>query len=168
MQIKDLIPWGHEKRETPHKDDDSVNPVSVLQRDMNRVFDDFWSRFGQSPGRSNGSVGALGPSTDISETDTQIEVSVELPGVDEKDVDIALAGDMLTIRGEKKAEKEDKKEGYYFAERSYGSFSRAVPLPPGVDIDKASAVFKKGVLTVTVPKTPEAQAKVKKIEVKAG
>jgi len=166
MQIKDLIPWGRDRQEASRKHDDNDNPVSVLQHDINRVFDEFWSRFDRPVGQANGMVGAFGPSTDISETDKKIEVSVELPGVDEKDVDVALAGDMLTIRGEKKEEKEDRAKGYYFAERSYGSFSRTVPLPPGVDTDKASAEFKKGVLTVTLPKTPEAQAQIKRIEVK--
>lgn len=167
MHIKELIPWGRETRESQPRKDDNGNPVSVLQRDMNRAFDDFWNRFDGPFGQSNGMVGGFGPSTDIVETDKEIEISVELPGVEEKDVDVSLSDDMLIIRGEKKAEKQEKRKDYYFAERSFGSFSRTVPLPPGVDADKVSAAFKKGVLTVTLPKTPEAQANVKRIEVRA-
>ena len=162
MQIKDLIPWGRDKHEAATKHDND-NPVTTLQRDINRMFDDFWGRFD----RPFGGAGLFGPSTDISETDKAVEVSVELPGLDEKDVEVTLTGDALTIRGEKKAEREDEAKGHYLSERTYGSFYRSVPLPPGVDTEKAEAEFKRGVLTVSLPRTEEAQAQVKKIDVKA-
>lgn len=167
MQIRDLIPWGRSKEPAPSPSAEADNPVSVLQRDVNRVFEDFWARF-ERPFGGNGALGPVGPRTDISETDQEIEVAVELPGLDEKDVEVSLTSDMLTIRGEKKAEKEEKRKDYYLSERSFGSFYRSVPLPPGVDGDRASATFKSGVLTVSLPKTPEAQARVKRIGVKAG
>jgi HSP20 family protein len=167
MQISDLIPWGRDRNEVARQQGDGDNPLLSLQRDINRVFDDFWSRFDRSAGASNGLLSVTGPRTDVTETDEAVDVSVELPGMDEKDIDVSLSDDVLTIRGEKKAEREEKKKGYYLAERSYGSFYRSIPLPPGVDSEKAQAQFKKGVLTVTLPKTPEAQAKVRKIEVKA-
>ncbi|MBI1370492.1 MAG: Hsp20 family protein [Planctomycetes bacterium] len=167
MQISDLIPWGRDRNEVARQQGDGDNPLLNLQRDINRVFDDFWSRFDRSVGVSNGLLSVTGPRTDVTETDEAVDVSVELPGMDEKDIDVSLSDDVLTIRGEKKAEREEKKKGYYLAERSYGSFYRSIPLPPGVDSGKAEAQFKKGVLTVTLPKTPEAQAKVRKIEVKA-
>lgn len=167
MQISDLIPWSRDRKEVARQQGDSENPLLNLQRDINRVFDDFWSRFDRSTGASNGLLSVTGPRTDVTETDEAVEVSVELPGMDEKDIDVSLSDDVLTIRGEKKAEREEKKKGYYLAERSYGSFYRSIPLPPGVDSEKAEAQFKKGVLTVSLPKTPEAQAKVRKIEVKA-
>lgn len=167
MQISDLIPWGRDRNEVARQQGDGDNPLLNLQRDINRVFDDFWSRFDRSTGASNGLLSVTGPRTDVTETDEAVEVSVELPGMDEKDIDVSLSDDVLTIRGEKKAEREEKKKGYYLAERSYGSFYRSIPLPPGVDPEKAEAQFKKGVLTVSLPKTPEAQAKVRKIEVKA-
>lgn len=167
MQISDLIPWGRDRNDVARQQGDSDNPLLNLQRDINRVFDDFWSRFDRSAGVSNGLLSVTGPRTDVTETDEAVDVSVELPGMDEKDIDVSLSDDVLTIRGEKKAEREEKKKGYYLAERSYGSFYRSIPLPPGVDSEKAEAQFKKGVLTVTLPKTPEAQAKVRKIEVKA-
>lgn len=167
MQISDLIPWGRDRNEVARQQGDGDSPLLNLQRDINRVFDDFWSRFDRSAGVSNGLLSVTGPRTDVTETDEAVDVSVELPGMDEKDIDVSLSDDVLTIRGEKKAEREEKKKGYYLAERSYGSFYRSIPLPPGVDSEKAEARFKKGVLTVTLPKTPEAQAKVRKIEVKA-
>jgi HSP20 family protein len=164
MQIRDLIPWGNNKgSEIAKRDDD--NPVLSLQRDVNRIFEDFWRRFDQP-------LGALarwdtgGPRTDVAETENALEISVELPGLDQKEIDVSLTDGALTIKGEKKSEHEENKKGYHLSERSYGSFYRTIPLPSGVDTDKANARFKNGVLTVTLPKTADALARVKKIEVK--
>ncbi|WP_119458707.1 Hsp20/alpha crystallin family protein [Rhodospirillaceae bacterium SYSU D60014] len=165
MQIRDLIPWGDKGTDLARREDD--NPVLALQRDVNRIFENFWKRFDQPFGTLDRGWGMTGPHADVAETEDKVEVSVELPGLEEKDVDVAVTDDVLTIKGEKRAEREENKKGYYLSERSYGSFYRSIPLPPGVDTDKANAEFKKGVLTVTLPKTPEAQARVKKIEVKA-
>ena len=104
---------------------------------------------------------------DVAEDGKEITLTAELPGLDEKDVEILLSNNVLTIKGEKKSEQEKKEKDYYRVERSYGSFSRTIPLPEGIDADKVNASFKKGVLTVTVPKLPEAQKEVKKIAVKA-
>lgn len=165
MQIRDLIPWSRESGElSRHRDGD--HPLQGLQRDINRVFDDFWSRFDRGAGGTHGLPSAA-PRTDVSETDDGVEVCVELPGMDEKDIDVSLGDGVLTIRGERKAEKEEEKKGYFLSERSYGSFYRSIPLPPGADTDKAEAKFKNGVLTITLPKTPEAREKVRKIAVKA-
>lgn len=165
MQIRDLIPWGSNKSgEIAKREED--NPVSSLQRDVNRIFDNFWRRFDQ-PFAALGRWEAGGPRTDIAETDSLLEVSVELPGIDRQDVDISLTDNTLTIKGEKKSEREENKKGYHLSERSYGSFYRSIPLPSGVDTDKANAEFKNGVLTVTLPKIEEALSRVKKIEVKA-
>ena len=154
MQIRDLIPWGSNKGSEIAKSDQG-NPVFSLQRDVNRIFEDFWKRLDQP-------FGAFGRW----ETGA-IEVSVELPGIDQKDVDVSLTDSALTIKGEKKSEQEESKKGYHLLERSYGSFYRSIPLPSGVDADKAAAQFKNGVLTVTLPKTEEALSRVRKIEVKA-
>ncbi|WP_306120882.1 MULTISPECIES: Hsp20/alpha crystallin family protein [unclassified Roseitalea] len=167
MQIRDLIPWGRNREATRAEGANDDNPVTHLQRDINRVFEDFWSRFERPFAGTNGGLTGFGPTTDVTETDEAIEVAIELPGLSEKDVEVSLTEDVLTIRGEKKHESEDKRKGVYISERSWGSFYRMVPLPPGVDADKASADFKRGVLTVTLPKTPEAQSKIKRIEVKA-
>ena len=165
MQIRDLIPWGNNKASEIAKRDEE-NPVFSLQRDVNRIFDDFWKRFDQ-PFGAFGRWDANGPPTDIAETESALEVSVELPGIDQKDVDVSMMDSALTIKEEKKSEQEESKKGYHLLERSYGSFYRSIPLPSGVDTDKANAQFKNGVLTVTVPKTKEALSRVRKIEVKA-
>ena len=167
MQIKDLIPWGRDKDDAPKTSEDGKNALVTMQRDINRMFDDFWSRVEQPFANGKGWLGVFGPSTDVAEAGEEVEVSIELPGMDEKDIDVSISGDTLSIRGEKKAEREEKKSGYYLSERSYGAFYRTVPLPPGVDGDKASAEFKRGVLTIRLPKTPEAQSRIKKIDVKA-
>ena len=107
------------------------------------------------------------PAVDVSETDKAYEITAELPGMDEKNVEVKLANDVLTIKGEKQDEKEEKRKDYYMRERSFGSFQRSFQVPDGVDADKIEANFKKGVLTVTLPKSTEAQKAEKKIAVKA-
>ncbi|MBD9560115.1 Hsp20/alpha crystallin family protein [Ensifer sp. ENS03] len=165
MQIRDLIPWGSNKGSEIAKSDEG-NPVFSLQRDVNRIFENFWKRLDQ-PFGAFGRWDTGGPRMDVTETESAIEVSVELPGIDQKDVDVSLTNSALTIKGEKKSEQEESKKGYHLLERSYGSFYRSIPLPSGVDEDKVAAQFKNGVLTVTLPKTEEALSRVRKIEVKA-
>ena len=168
MQISDLIPWGRDKEKNPAIErENGSNPLVSLQREINHVFDDFWQRVENGWNSRSDVVGMFGPNTDITETDQSVEVSVELPGMTQDDIDISLSNDAMTIRGEKKIEHDEERKGVYMSERSYGSFFRTVPLPAGVDADKADAEFKNGVLTVTLPKTAEAQAKVKRIPVKA-
>ncbi len=110
--------------------------------------------------------GTFSPSVDITENDREIRVSAELPGMDDRDIDITLGKDSLTIKGEKKEEKEDKGKDYYHLERSYGSFSRTIPLPVETETDKAEAHFKKGVLTINIPKSAKSIGEKKKITVK--
>ena len=105
------------------------------------------------------------PTIDVTETDREIEITAELPGLEEKDVEVNVAENLLTIRGEKKAEKEDKSKNYHVVERAYGAFARSIALPDGVDPDAIKATIAKGVLKVTVPKPAPAQAK--KVEIKA-
>ncbi|RWE57865.1 MAG: Hsp20/alpha crystallin family protein [Mesorhizobium sp.] len=104
---------------------------------------------------------------DLVEKTNEYEITAELPGIDEKNVDIKLANNVLTIKGEKKEEKEEKEKDYYLSERRYGSFQRSFRLPEGVNADKIDASFTKGILTVKLPKTAEAQKAEKKITVKA-
>ncbi|MDY6954253.1 MAG: Hsp20/alpha crystallin family protein [Thermodesulfobacteriota bacterium] len=104
------------------------------------------------------------PAFDISETENELIVRAEIPGMDKEDIDIHLSEGVLTIKGEKRHEKEDKKEDYHRIERSYGSFSRSIGLPFDVETDKADATYKEGVLKLTLPKSE--RAKLKKIEVK--
>lgn len=160
MAFSDLIPWGRDRNQPSGRRNEDDNPLMSLQRDLNRVFEDFWSRF-DSP---FGSMATNGPRTDISETDEAMLVSVDLPGLDDKDVEVNVTDDMLTIRGER----EEKAEKDGFTSQSRRSFHRMIPVPPGVDPEKAEAEFKRGVLTVTLPKTEEAKARVKRIDVKSG
>jgi HSP20 family protein len=166
MQIRDLLPWSHKETDPTRREDD--NPVAALHRDINRIFEGFWKQFDPPFGALDRALGLAGPRAEVAETEDRVEVSLELPGMDDKDVELSVTDDVLTIRGEKKAEREDSRRGYLLSERSYGSFHRSIPLPPGVDTDKASAEFKKGVLTVTLPKTTGAQAPVTKITVTGG
>jgi HSP20 family protein len=163
MQIKDLVPWAHKERSPESKTDKEEHPIASLQREIDRAFETFWSRFDASDWPGGGSV----LRSDMVETDDAVEVSVELPGMEMKDVEVTASGDMLTIRGEKRVERQADKTGYYLSERSYGAIHRTIPLPPGVDGEKAEASFRNGVLTVKVPKTEEAQARVRRIEVQA-
>ena len=153
-------------------------PFESFRREVDRLFDDFSSGIWRSPfgrsffdvepfRRSEATFGSM-PAVDVTQTDKGYEITAELPGMEDKDVEVKLANGILTIRGEKRDEKEEKKKDYYVRERSFGSFERSFQLPADVDPDKISASFTKGVLTLMVPKSAEAQKAEKKIEVKAG
>lgn len=161
MQIKDLIPWAR-KDNAPDAKSSVDNPIATLQREMNHLFESFWNRVGnlELP------WGSGEARADMVETDNAIEVSMELPGMEMKDIEVTVSDDTLTVKGEKKIERQEEKKGYYLSERSYGAIYRTIPLPSGVDGEKAQASFKNGVLTIRLPQTSEAQAKVKRIEVK--
>jgi HSP20 family protein len=154
MSLKSLIPIG--------RDRSVASPFMSLQHEIDRLFEDFSRGFPTIAG--NGAT-ALMPSMDVTETDKEIEITAELPGLEEKDVQINIADNILTIRGEKKAEKEQKDKNYRLVERSYGSFERTLELPEGVNVDAIKANISKGLLKVTVPKPAPTQAK--KIEVKS-
>ena len=156
MNLKSLIPVS---RGNPAA---AASPFMSLQREIDRLFDDFTRGF---PAFAGSGATALMPSMDVSETDREIEITAELPGLEEKDVQINLADNLLTIRGEKKAEKEQKDKNYRLIERSYGSFERTLELPEGVNPETIKANIAKGILKVTIPKPAPAQAK--KIEVKS-
>jgi HSP20 family protein len=134
--------------------------VTKLRSEMDRLWDDY---FGS--GRRAFKTESWVPSVDVSETDDKILVKAEIPGMDSKDIDISLSGDILIIKGEKKSEREETKENYHLVERSYGTFARSLRLPVGVEADKIEASYKQGVLTVTCPKKEE--VKPKPIEIKA-
>ena len=161
MTIRNLVPFG--KKSVPVRREDE-NPFSLLRREMDSLFDNFFRGFDMEPFESR--VGVFSPKVDVTESEKEIKISIELPGMDEKDIDVSLQNDMLTIKGEKKEEKEDKGKDYYRMERSYGSFSRTIPLPVEVETDKVEATFKKGVLTIALPKTAKAVTETKKISVK--
>lgn len=150
MTLRSLLPIGRD-RNVARND----NPFISLQREIDRLFTDFTSGF---PSLNGGKMDLL-PSMDVTETDKEIEITAELPGLEDKDVQINVADNLLTIRGEKKAEKEEKDKDYRLVERSYGSFQRTLELPAGVNADAIKANIAKGVLKVTVPKPAPAQTK---------
>jgi HSP20 family protein len=162
MPKKNIVP--SKKKSVPARREE-YNPFALLRREMNSLFENFSRGFEMEP--FMGSLGTFSPSVDVKESEKEIKVSVELPGMNDKDIEVSLSRDSLTIKGEKKEEKEDKGKDYYSMERSYGSFSRTVPLPAEVDTEKVKAEFKKGVLAVTLPKTPRAIKETKKIPVKS-
>jgi HSP20 family protein len=152
-------------------------PFESLRREIDRLFDDF-DRGWRSPFRRSIfdvepfwprqlTIWSTAPAVDIAEKDNAYEMTAELPGMDEKNIEVKLVNGSLPIKGEKKEEKEEKKKDYYLSERHFGSFERNFALPEGVDTNKIEASFKKGVLTIKLPKKPEAIKPEKKIEVKA-
>lgn len=153
------------------------HPYESLRHEIDRVFDyfggrGFWQPFPQSLFaaeplfRGELTRGAM-PAVDVVESEKAYEVTAELPGMDEKNIEVKVANGNLTIKGEKQEEKEEKKKDYYIQERHFGSFERSFGVPDNVDPDKIEAIFKKGVLTVTLPKKVEAQKPAKKVDVKA-
>ena len=148
-------------------------PFEALRTEMDRLFDDFGNGLWRPP---FGSLAALerswpqfaaAPAVDVAETDKSYEITAELPGMDEKNIEVNLTNGGITIKGEKKEETQEKEKDYSISERRYGSFELYFALPEGVDASKIEATFKNGVLKVTLPKTAEAQKPAKKIEVKA-
>ena len=152
-------------------------PLESLRQEIDRLFADFgvgsWrspfrsSLFDMDPFRRATAAFSGVPAVDVAETEKGYKVVAELPGMDEKNIEVKVANGILTISGQKREEKEEKKKDYYVRERRFGSFERTFQVPDGVDLDRVDASFKKGVLTVTMPKTAEAQKAEKKITVKA-
>ncbi len=161
MAFKNLVPSAKE----PTQEGKAEHPVDLFRDEMNRLFDSFFRGFDVEPFGGRGAT--FSPKVDVVETEKQFAVTAELPGIDEKNIDVSIGRDSVTIKGEKKIEKEDKGKDYYRMERSYGSFSRTIPLPVEIETEKVDAEFKKGVLTVTLPKSAKAVKAVKKITVKA-
>jgi len=153
---------------------ESRHPLSSWRQEFDRLFDEFDRSWGLPFGRSLFAGGPRGrdallttsPATEVVETDKAFEITVELPGMEETDIEVSVARGMLTVKGEKKEEKQEEKKGYYLSERRYGSFQRSFALPDGVADDRIDARFKQGVLTLTLPKLPEAAPEQKKIAVK--
>lgn len=147
-----------------------------LDRVINRFFPEGWPYMGMSnlmdldPFRGIGTMdmgkALQSAKVDISETDSEYEISAELPGIDEKDIELDVSDGMLTLSAEKREEREEKKKNYHLTERSFGSVRRSFRVPEGVDVGKIKADFSKGVLTVKLPKTKEAKSKQRKIPVK--
>jgi HSP20 family protein len=164
MAIRDLIPWTNQSRRVGSHRDTDVHPFLALHREMNRMFDDVFRGFDLAPFGAARTLEGLGwPQLDIDETDKEVRITAELPGLDEKDVNVDVANGVLSISGERKSETEDKDRR--FSERYYGRFERRIPLE-GVDEDKASASFRNGVLTIAFPKSAKARENVRRIPIK--
>ena len=163
MNLRSLIPM----RDRTGLARPDANPFGSLQREVDRLFEEFSRGL---PMLATSALMNIVPRVDVTETDKEIEITAELPGLERKDVEISLEDDVLTIRGEKKIETEqdNKKDGenknYHLNERSYGVFYRVLQLPPGIDPSTVKAMMSNGVLKITIPKPARAQAK--KIEVK--
>ena len=142
--------------------------MSSLQREMNRLFEDFYGDIDLSPSRVFEKPMRFTPSIDIKETDKNITVTAELPGMEQKDISVSLKEDCIILAGERKEEKKEEDEQYFHREMSYGSFRRIIPLAANIDRDKVDAEFKNGVLHITLPKIAGAETeKTKKIEIKS-
>src|ERR1700738_758231 len=163
MAIKDLIPWNNRGREVGFQRGTDIHPFFALHRGMNRSFVYVLRGFDLAPFGPARAMDGLGwPQIDIDETDKEVQITAELPGLDEKDISLEITNGVLSISGEKKTELEDKARR--FSERYYGRFERRIPLED-VDEDKVSAAFKNGVLTITVPKSAEAKNHVRRIAI---
>jgi HSP20 family protein len=162
MNMRDLIPWGRSQQTTPSRYRDEGDPFMTLHREMNRLFDDVFRGFDMAP---FGGVSRMAswPHVEVVDNDKDVRISAELPGLEDKDVEVLIGDGVLTIRGEKKSAIEDKERA--FSERTYGRFERRIPLAWEVEEDKIEANFKNGVLTVTLPKSAESRSEVKRIAV---
>ncbi|MBX9771587.1 MAG: Hsp20/alpha crystallin family protein [Candidatus Obscuribacterales bacterium] len=168
-----FIPWNWGKKNLPIRREDKsssneLSPYLPFQNDISCVFDNFFGSFetGMLRPFSEMSEAMFQPRVEVKESSGDLRVSVELPGIDDKDLDVSISEDALIISGEKREVKEENTCGYYRMERCYGSFHRRIPFPFPIDRDRAEASFKKGVLNVVLPKTTDAKHQVKKINIK--
>ncbi len=169
MAITDLIPWKKDDTRLPIRRREDETLVDVVDR-MHRLIDEMFARpLSLMPFFESEStwLGDFTPKMDVSETDKEITIEIELPGLKPEDVNVTLERGVLNISGEKQSEKEEKGRRFHRVERSYGSFYRSIPLPSEVEEDKIEASFKHGVLKVKLPKTQAAQAQSKRITIKA-
>lgn len=156
MNVKSLVPWGKNRDVEARRFSDVPSPFLALHREMDRLFDDFLSDFG-TPLRGI----TAWPRIELSESDNTLKVTADLPGLEERDVEVTLHEGELTLKGQMKREE----NGRLYSERWEGAFERTIPVGDDVDPDKVKASFKNGVLTVTLPKKPEAQRRVKRIAI---
>ncbi len=163
MSFKGLIPWGKSSVSRPEE------YFRSLREEMDKLFDDFWGGefVPKAMSRLEEGMGTFVPSVEVSEKKSAVMVTAELPGMNEKDIELTLSksGDQLLIKGEKKFEEEKKEENFYRCERAYGGFRRVVALPAEVDPEKVKATFEKGVLSVTMHKLPESKKETRRIAI---
>ncbi|GIW72461.1 MAG: molecular chaperone Hsp20 [Planctomycetota bacterium] len=167
MALRDIMPWrwGQGRVPAERREAEERNPVLALQREMNRLFDEFWRAFDLEPFRF-GRLESFAPRVELKEHADRYTVSAELPGMDQNDVKVTVDDQLLRIEGEKRHEETGEEGGWSYSERSYGAFSRVIPLPSDVVADKVTARFSKGVLTVELPKDEKARKSARKIEIR--
>ena len=168
MAITDIIPWTRPNRTLATRRQE-MDPFNSLRREIDRVFGDFLtdSRWPERMNLFDHQMGSFMPEIDVKETDKEIRVTAELPGMEQKDIEVTFIDGGLTIKGEKREEQEEEKGDWFRSERRYGAFERMIPLPVDIDVNKAKASFKKGVLKVTLPKSEQARSNRKTIPVEA-
>lgn len=166
MPITDLLPWNRDKEKYSMQKWDALDPFEMQRQMMREFFGDFPSAFGSS--RDQEGSDAFVPRMDISESDKEIMIHVDLPGMDDKDIDLTVENHQLTISGEKKFENEEKGRTYHRVERRFGSFLRRIQLPDDTETDQIKATFQKGVLVIQVPKPTQSVSQRKQIPIKLG
>lgn len=164
MRLTHLSPWRRQDRSQLSR---AVNdPITALQRELNQLFEGF---FEDSPFRfaERGGAALMSPKMDVSETDQAIHVQAEMPGLKEDDINVEFLGDSLRIRAEKKDERNETQHNYHCVERTFGMFERVIPVPADINRDQVEATYKNGVLSVTLPKSPQTPS-AHKVAVKPG
>lgn len=167
MTIRDMIPFGR----TSVPVNPGRSPIGALQTEMNRLFEDFFGPSGFPALWDRAPVALRSafdftPAVDVRETDKTYQIIADIPGIDAKDVSVTVADGCVTVKGEKKCECKEEKEGYVRQERSYGSFQRVIGMPDTANLDQAEASIKDGVLIVDIPKKAESQSKQRNVEIK--
>ena len=165
MGVKDLLPVSFSKRHMTRKDDGIKNPIFSLQKEINKMFDRFFDDFSLDRFEDRFREGY--PRIDVTENESDIQIIADLPGIDNKDIEISLSDNILILRGENEDRVEEQNKNYYRRERSYGSFRREILLPAEVEAEKADANLKNGILKIVVPKRAESKIKSKKIEIQS-
>jgi len=153
MSVSQLIPWGRNR--SSHLPREARDPLVTLHREMNRLFDDIWRQFDLPSINDSMETMSNWPSVELNEGEKEVVLTAELPGMNEKDVEVLFVDNALVIRGERRAERQDASQ--HMSERYYGRFERRIPLNTEVEPEKAKADFRNGVLTVSLPKTAQAQ-----------
>jgi len=164
VDFKALVPWRHSRSQTPAPREDFFEPFVTFRREMDRIFEQIFS--GSAPYPAPGNWHSVAPAIDIDENDKELVVTAELPGVSEKEIEVSLTGDVLTITGEKRSEREERYANSSYVERRFGSFSRSLRLPFEVKEQKVDAQFRDGVLTIRLPKPAELQKPARRIGIR--
>jgi len=166
MNIGSLIPWRDNKPSTPDMRSEALDPFVSFRREIDRMFDDFFTGFGRSLSTRAKAWQGVVPTIDLAENDKEFVITAELPGLDEKDFEVTVSGDLLTLKGEKKSEHTQQNGDATYTERCFGSFSRSVRLPFEVEDEHVEATYDKGVLSICVPKPADLQRPARRIEIK--